>query len=91
MSRRRKEPGPLRASQDVRRTEHHRERQATRMAVSGCEDLDDLLVPILAHPNPHTVPERGPRRFRHWKAPFWKRRTNERRRRNQALLDVVDI
>lgn len=90
MSRRHHESEPLRVSQEVRRAEHHRERQATRMAVSSCEDPDDLLVPILAHPHPHVAPESRPRRFRHWKARFWKRRTSERRRRNEALMQLDD-
>lgn len=76
-----------------RRVEHHRERQATRSALH-VSDLEDVLAP----PSVHRVPQipssdyvRRPaatesRRLRHWKLPFWKRRTEVRHRHNQEIL-----
>lgn len=81
-----------RLNKSDRRFEHHRERQATRTALH-VSDLEDVLAP----PSVHHVPEiptsdyvPGPvaiesRRFRHWKQPFWKRRTEVRHRHNQEI------
>jgi hypothetical protein len=63
--------------------------------VASLEDDHDGLVLELPHPThgytdehdqpePHSVP-RPRRRLRHWKQTFWKRRSNERRRRAIAF------
>ena len=75
-----------------RRVEHHRERQATRAALN-VSDLEDVLDPPSVH-NTATPglpgPTAKPRRFRHWKQPFWKRRSNGRRTRNETIAHLDD-
>jgi hypothetical protein len=71
--------------------------QALHVAVLE-EDHDDLVLelPHPTHgytddhdsPTSHATPS-PPRRLRHWKQTFWKRRTNERRRRNLAYEAVA--
>jgi hypothetical protein len=79
-----------------RRVEHHRQRQATRAALN-VSDLEDVLDP----PSVHNAPAPGspgspgpvaakPRRFRHWKQPFWKRRSIQRRARNETIARLDD-
>jgi hypothetical protein len=76
-----------------RRVEHHRQRQATRAALN-VSDLEDVLDPPRVHNTAApTLP--GPvvakrRRFRHWKQPFWKRRSTRRRARNEAITRLDD-
>jgi hypothetical protein len=76
-----------------RRVEHHRERQATTAALN-VSDLEDVLDPPSVHntaapslPGP-VEPKR--RRFRHWKQPFWKRRSQGRRARNETIAHLDD-
>lgn len=76
-----------------RRVEHHRERQATRAALH-VSDLEDVLDPPSVHNITSAVSD-GPveakhRRFRHWKQPFWKRRTKGRHDRNAAMNRLGD-
>jgi hypothetical protein len=71
-----------------RRVEHHRERQAARAALN-VPDLEDVLDPPRVHntaaiASPGRV-EESRRRFRTWKQPFWKRRSNRRRTRNDTI------
>lgn len=71
-----------------RRIEHHRERQAMRLALAASADPEELIDPRTRHTlHPeHTGTEHdnsSRRRFRHWKARFWKRRSAMRHRRNQ--------
>jgi hypothetical protein len=76
-----------------RRVEHHRQRQALREALH-VRDLEDLLDP----PSVHNAAEPGlPKpvvakrhRFRHWKQPFWKRRSQGRRVRNKTIAHLDD-
>ncbi|MDA8034915.1 MAG: hypothetical protein M0T71_12225 [Actinomycetota bacterium] len=76
-----------------RRVHHHRERQAVRHALDA-SDPEDLLDPRSRH-NLHDEhagslrPGPAPRRFRHWKAPFWKRRNAVRHERNVALASFA--
>ena len=77
-----------------RRVEHHRERQATRAALN-VSDLEDVLDPPRVHntappwlPGPAEAKPR--RRFRHWKQPFWKRRSNRRQARNETMAHLDD-
>jgi hypothetical protein len=76
-----------------RRVEHHRERQATRAALN-VSDLEDVLDPPSVH-NAAAPGLPGPvaakrRRFRHWKQPFWKRRSEGRRKRNETIAHLDD-
>jgi hypothetical protein len=76
-----------------RRVEHHRERQATRTALH-VSDLEDVLDP----PSVHNTAAPGlaepvaakRRRFRHWKQPFWKRRSTGRQARNETIAHLDD-
>lgn len=43
-------------------------------------------VPLAPDPTPRSVDD-PPLRTRHWKQAFWKRRSNERRRKNELLTD----
>ncbi|MCB1011436.1 MAG: hypothetical protein KDB15_07200 [Microthrixaceae bacterium] len=77
-----------------RKAEHRRVRRGVHQALHVAaldEDHDDLVLD-LPHPThgytdehdspvPHEV-ALPRRRLRHWKQAFWKRRNNERRRRN---------
>lgn len=71
-----------------RRVEHHRERQATRTALHVA-DLDEVLDPPSAHNISTSRSERPVEtkhpRFRHWKQPFWVRRTKGLQDRNTAI------
>ncbi len=76
-----------------RRVEHHRERQATRTALH-VSDLEDVLDPPSVHNVSTSVSdaqvETKSRRFRHWKQPFWKRRTQRRHDRNTTMNHLRD-
>ena len=76
-----------------RRVEHHRQRQATRAALN-VSDLEDVLDPPGVHNTPvPSVPRPMPakrRRFRHWKQPFWKRRSTRRRARTETIAHLDD-
>ena len=76
-----------------RRVQHHRERRATRHALA-VGDPEDVLDPRARHTlhveHPGDGLEAGaPRRFRHWKARFWKRRSTVRHERNRALAELA--
>jgi hypothetical protein len=76
-----------------RRVEHHRERQATRAALH-VSDLEDVLDPPSVHnaamPRSVEPVEAKSRRFRHWKQPFWKRRSMGRQARNETIAHLYD-
>lgn len=97
---RNKQSGPTSAlpeERDNRKAEHRRLRRTVHQAlhVASLDDDHDGLVldrPHATHgytnqhesPDPHSV--QIPRnRMRHWKQSFWKRRNNERRRKNEQL------
>lgn len=96
---RNRQQGPtsvLPEDRENRKAEHRRVRRTVHQALhvaSLDSDHDDLVLelPHATHgytaefeaPEPHSV-ARPRRRLRHWKQTFWKRRTNERRRRNMA-------
>ena len=74
----------------ARKEAHHRERQLVHVALLA-GDPEDVLDPP-AHHSLHQehiaqeAPQEVQRRvFRHWKAPFWKRRTARRHERNRAI------
>lgn len=79
-----------------RKAEHRRLRRTVHQAlhIASLDGEHDDLVLELPHPThgytdehdqPTSHAETVPRkRVRHWKQSFWKRRTNERRRRNLA-------
>jgi hypothetical protein len=76
-----------------RRIEHHRERQATRHALMA-PDPEEIVDPRSHHSLHHPADRQAlvqdeshitTRRVRHWKQPFWKRRTAARHQRNAAI------
>lgn len=74
------------------RVEHHKERQALRHALEVGE-IEDVLDPRVRHTLhvEHAGVESEaptPRRFRHWKTRFWKRRNALRHERNRALSEL---
>lgn len=83
-----------------RKAEHRRVRRTVnqRLHVATLGEDPDGLVLELPHPthgytDEHDAPDaradgRPPKRVRHWKQTFWKRRTLERRRRARALTSV---
>jgi hypothetical protein len=84
-----------------RKAEHRRVRRTVnqRLHVASLADDHDGLVLELPHAthgytDEHDAPDSSadaPRkRVRHWKQPFWKRRTLERKRRAQAWTAAVD-
>jgi hypothetical protein len=85
---------------EMRQVEHRKVRhQATlqlREAVHGA-DPDDLV--IVQEVRSHGYEEAGERleprvrsrRLRHWKTPFWKRRTNLRAQRWALAVDRLDL
>ena len=84
---------PGQPAKSERRVEHHRERQATRAALN-VSDLEDVLDPPSVHntaaPGSPELVEAKPRRFRHWKQPFWKRRNKRRQARNETIAHLDD-
>lgn len=76
-----------------RRIDHHRERQALRHALT-VQSPEDLLDPRARrtlraeHAHDELAPV-SPRRFRHWKAHFWKRRNALRHERNLILAELA--
>jgi hypothetical protein len=89
-------------ARDQRKAEHRRLRrnvnQALHLAALG-DDPDGLVLedphPTHGYTDEHGAPDthadgRPPRRLRHWKQPFWKRRTLERRRRAEMATALVD-
>ncbi len=81
---------------EARKAEHRRVRRSVNQALhmASLEDDHDGLVLELPHAThgytevydePSSREASKPRRrLRHWKQTFWKRRTNERKRRNMA-------
>ena len=79
-----------------RKAEHRRVRRTVNQALHMAsleDDHDDLVLelPHATHGYTEVRDEPGSReaarprrRLRHWKQTFWKRRNNERRRRNMA-------
>ena len=82
----------LRPGKEARRQEHHRERQATR-ALLAVADPEDVVAPQRPHDRPINRPvvATSGRKFRHWKAAFWKRRTAERHRRNEEWVSLIRL
>ncbi len=88
----------LQEERDLRKAEHRRVRRNVNQSlhVAMLDGEFDDLVPEVPHAthgytDEHDAPESHSvklpqRRLRHWKQTFWKRRTNERRRRAEAYL-----
>ncbi len=87
-------PGYAKVPKPARQMDHRRERRAAKEALLVA-DPDEVVVPEKRSPAPPppeplaedgaAVDEAPRKRWRHWKQPFWKRRTNERRRRAELL------
>ena len=96
--------GPTSALQEIReqrKAEHRRVRRTVNQSLHVAvleEDHDDLVLelphPTHGYTDEHDAPESHAvqvpqRRIRHWKQSFWKRRTNERRRRSAAYVALA--
>jgi len=90
--------GRLIPGRDMRRVEHRKVRHAAHVqlhqAVQGA-DLDDLVVVEEVHRHGrdelvHEPKEVSPKRLKHWKTPFWKRRNVLRAQRWQLALRLDD-
>ena len=100
---RKKQSGPTSAlpeDRENRKAEHRRLRRNVHQAlhVAALEEDHDALVLDKPHPthgytnqhespDPHSV-EAPKRRMRHWKQSFWKRRNNERKKKN-AEIEII--
>lgn len=86
---------------DNRKAEHRRLRRNVHQALHVAaleEDHDDLVLesPHPTHgytnshdaPDPHSV-EAPKKRTRHWKLSFWKRRNNERHKKNEQIDSII--
>lgn len=94
----------LAEERERRKAEHRRVRRTVnqRLHVASLEESDEHDGLVLEFPHPThgytdefetpdpKAAERPRKRVRHWKQPFWKRRTLERRRRAEAWTAVVD-
>lgn len=100
-----RQAGPTSAlseERERRKAEHRRLRRTVHEAlhIASLDDDHDGLILELPHPthgytSEHDQPEphavgRPRRRVRHWKQTFWKRRTNERRRKNLAYDILIE-
>ena len=74
---------------EARRLDHRRDRHTAKAALLTADPESVILPaprPLGGDEAPKAVePTPGRRRFRHWKAPFWKRRTTARHQRNEEL------
>ncbi|MGH9000480.1 MAG: hypothetical protein ACRDY7_13960 [Acidimicrobiia bacterium] len=70
---------------DDRLAEHRRDRRVARQQM-GLVEPDDAVLPGEAHGHlhAHRPTKQEPKRVRHWKLPFWKRRNNVRAERAMA-------
>ena len=78
---------------EARRLDHRRDRH-TAKAVLLTADPEGVVLPAPRHLAGDEAPKAveaapGRRRFRHWKAPFWKRRTTARHQRNEQLEHLL--
>ena len=77
---------------EARRLDHRRDRHTAKTALQ-VSDPEAVVLPstprqLVADDAPKAVATPSPktgRRFRHWKAPFWKRRNVARHERNVQL------
>ena len=76
---------------DERQAEHRRDRRAARQQIDVVEP-DAAVLPGEgpAHLHAHRPTALEPRRPRHWKLPFWKRRRAARVQRAQAERHLAD-
>lgn len=94
-----KQAGPssaLQEEREQRKASHRKVRRSVNQSLHLAtmqDDLDDLILdqprPTHGYTDEHEPAQPRAtsdpkRRLRHWKQPFWKRRTLERRRRAQA-------
>lgn len=89
MSRRHHDLQPPRSARQQAKLEKRRARHKANLALQLVDDPEDLVV---VDPKPERIPrdELPPKRnrFRHWKVKAWKRRNNERRRRNELIEEL---
>lgn len=89
MSRRHRDPEATTLPKEERRRTARRIRHDAKVSLMAA-DPDDIVLPEPVRMTGHRpVREEGRRRFRHWKAPFWKRRNLERHRRNEEFLRLA--
>ena len=73
---------------EERRRSIRQVRHAAKVSLMAADPDDVVLPEPVRAVHKGTAPEPGRRRFRHWKAPFWKRRNAERHRRNMELRTI---
>lgn len=79
-------------TKEERRRERRRERHEARAALIAADDPDGIVLPEVPHTAVRATEARttDPRRqLRHWKQPFWKRRTASRHAKNVALASIA--
>lgn len=84
-------PSIAKADKEDRRLDHRKERHAARKALT-VSDPDEIVMPVLHHAAGHSAPEAASKKpFRHWKQPFWKRRSALAHQRNVELDRIVRL
>lgn len=77
MSRRHRPDDQPYSRRSLKRSEHRRVRRQVAQLLSTADDYEDLTLPEALHtvePSEPPMPDRRDR-WRHWKKPFWKRRS----------------
>lgn len=93
MSNRHRDDHAEHAPKAVRAQENRKLRRSVEHTLQTAVDPDEIVI---AQPKPYrqkagTVGTHGDGRVRHWKLPFWKRRTANRVARAQAARGVADV
>ena len=90
MSRRHRDLEATPLPKEERRRTARRIRHDAKVSLLAA-DPDDVVLPEPVRMTPHrpAPAANGQRRFRHWKAPFWKRRNAERHRRNEETIRLT--
>ena len=88
MSRRHRDLQTEPLPKEERRRSIRQVRHAAKVSLMAADPDDVILPEPVRAVHKAALPETGGRRFRHWKAPFWKRRNAERHRRNMALRTI---
>lgn len=90
MSKRHQDLMPEKSPREVRKLEKRRLRHEIAQSL---HTIGDPEAAVVGEPKADRVPLHetppDPRRFRHWKVKDWKRRTNNRHRRNLVLQSLL--
>lgn len=90
MSKRHQDLQFVRQPREVRQRDKRRVRHEIAQTL---HTIDDPETAVVAQPKADRVPLQAmapkPGRLRHWKVKAWKRRTNQRHQRNEALAQLL--